>query len=251
LDGCSIIEASRFATYSLPAGRNGDCVIFKRTTKIKLFALIGVMLLGIGLVAAQETATSTSTPVIPTGTPSPVELTCAPANIVKQQADLAAQLATLKLDTSTDAGVTLDKLFKVGEAYQELALNCGYIPADAATRTVGKDVARILKTLDTVSSDPINGQVLYNGDLGCAGCHLSDTPIAPPTEGTYTRIEEERLKDPLLAGYTPEQYLVESIVDPAHYIVPNFKNVMINNFGDRLTLQDLADLIAFLESQDS
>jgi len=33
--------------------------------------------------------------------------------------------------------------------------------------------------------------------------------------------------------------------------VPNFKNVMINNFGDRLTLQDLADLIAFLESQDS
>ena len=160
-------------------------------------------------------------------------------------------MAALKLDTSTDAGQSLDKLFKVGEAYQELALSCGYIPADAATRTVGKDVARILKTLDTVSGDPINGQVLYDGDLGCSGCHLGDAPIAPPTEGTYTRIEEVRLKDPLLAGYTPEQYLVESIVQPTHYVVPNFKNVMINNFGDRLTLQDLADLLAFLESQDS
>ncbi len=224
-------------------------MIFKRTTKIGLLALIGLILISGGLVAAQDTPSTT--PAIPTGTPSPVELTCDPATLLKQQTELAGQLATLKLENSTDAGKSLDRLFKVGEAYQELALNCGYIPADAATRTVGKDVARILKTLDTVSGDPINGQVLYNGDLGCAGCHLSDTPVAPPTEGTYTRIEEERLQDPLLAGYTPEQYLVESIVEPAHYIVPNYQNVMINNFGDRLTLQDLADLITFLESQDT
>ncbi|MBI1282259.1 MAG: hypothetical protein GC179_29300 [Anaerolineaceae bacterium] len=217
-----------------------------------LFALfIGAVLIGAGLVAAQDTATPSPTPALPTGTPAPVDLTCDPAELMNQQNALAAQLQALKLDTSEDAGQSLDKLFKVGEAYQELALTCGYIPADAATRTVGKDVARILKTLDTVTGDPINGQVLYNGDLGCAGCHLGDAPIAPPTEGTYTRIEEERLKDPLLAGYTPEQYLVESIIEPAHYLVPGFQNVMINNFGDRLTLQDLADLVAFLESQDS
>lgn len=212
--------------------------------------MIGIVLIGIGLVAAQETATPAPTPAIPTGTPAPVELSCDPVELIKQQNEFAAQLQALKLDTSEDAGQSLDKLFKVGEAYQELALNCGYIPADAATRTVGKDVARILKTLDTVTGDPINGQVLYNGDLGCAGCHLGDAPIAPLVEGTYTRIEEERLKDPLLAGYTPEHYLVESIIDPAHYVVPGFQNVMLNNFGDRLTLQDLADLIAFLESQD-
>jgi hypothetical protein len=223
---------------------------FQRTANAGILTLIGVLFIGMGLVAAQDTATPSPTPALPTGTPSPVELTCDPAALVKQQSDLASQLAALKLDTSTEAGVTLDKLFKVGEAYQELALNCGYIPADAATRTVGNDVTRILNTLDTVYGDPINGQVIYNGDMGCAGCHLADTPIAPPTEGTYTRIEE-RLKDPLLAGYTPEQYLVESIVQPAHYIVPGFQNVMLNNFGDRLTLQDLADLIVFLESQDS
>jgi hypothetical protein len=46
------------------------------------------------------------------------------------------------------------------------------------------------------------------------------------------------------------QYLVESIVQPGHYIAPGYDNVMPNNFGDRLTLQDLADLLIFLESQD-
>ncbi len=226
-------------------------MILNRTMKIGILVLTGILLISTGLVLARDTATPSPTPPLPTGTPSPVELTCDPAALIKQQTDLAAQLAALKLDTSAEAGSSLDKLFKVGEAYQELALNCGYIPADAATRTVGKDVARILNTLSTVSGDPINGQLIYNGDLGCAGCHLGDAPIAPLTEGTYTRIEEERLKDPLLAGYTPEQYLVESIIEPAHYVVPGFKNVMINNFGDRLTLQDLADLVAFLESQDS
>lgn len=211
---------------------------------------IGILLISAGLVLAQDSTPSTPTPVQPTGTAQPVNITCDPATLLKQQMDLAAQLTALKLDTSTNAGESLDKLFKVGAAYQEMALNCGYIPADAATRTVGKDVARILNTLTTVTGDPINGQVVYNGDLGCAGCHLGDAPIAPPTAGTYTRIEDERLQDPALAGYTVEQYLVESIVQPAHYVVPNFKNVMINNFGDRLTLQDLADLVAFLESQD-
>ena len=221
----------------------------KPTNRALVLALIGMMFLSMGLAAAQDT-TATPTPALPTGTPAPVELTCDPATLMQQQADLAAQLTALKLDTGVSAGESLDKLFKVGAAYQELALNCGYIPADAATRTVGKDVARVLKTLDTVVGDPINGQLLYNGDLGCAGCHLGDAPIAPPTEGTYTRIEEERLQDPLLSGYTPEQYLVESIIEPAHYIVPNYPNVMVNNFGDRLTLQDLADVVAFLESQD-
>jgi mono/diheme cytochrome c family protein len=224
---------------------------FQQSIKIGIAVIIGLTLISMGIVAAQDTATPSPTPAIPTGTPSPVDLTCDPAALLKQQSDLAAQLQALKLDTSDDAGNSLDKLFKVGAAYQELALNCGYIPADAASRTVGNDVARILKTLDAVYGDPINGQVLYNGDLGCAGCHLGDKPIGPPTTGTYTRIEDERLKDPLLADYTPEQYIVESIVQPAHYLVPNYPNVMLGNFGDRITLQDLADLIAFLESQDS
>ncbi len=141
-------------------------------------------------------------------------------------------------------------MFKVGAAYQELALQCGYIPADAATRAVGTDVERILTLLDEVHGDPINGQLLYNGDLGCSGCHEGENHVGPATEGTYTRIEEVRLHDPVLEGYTPEQYIVESIVQPAHYIAPGYPNIMVSNFGDRLTLQELADLLTYLESQD-
>ncbi len=228
-------------------------MLAKRSVISALLALIGILSITVGLAAAQGTSTPnrSPTPALPTGTPQPVDLTCDPAALVQQQIDLAAQLTSLKLDTSTEAGETLDTLFKIGEAYQEMALNCGYIPADAASRTVGTDVARILNTLETVYGDPINGQILYNGDLGCAGCHEGDVPVGPPTESTYTRVEEVRLQDPLLAGYSVEQYLVESIVQPAHYVVPGFNNVMINNFGDRLTLQDLSDVVVFLESQDS
>lgn len=220
-----------------------------RRTLTGLFAIAALMLITLGMAAAQETPTPT--PSIPTGTPSPVELNCDPAELIQQQTDLAAQLAAFKLDTSEDAGVTLDTLFKVGEAYQELALNCGYIPADAASRNVGYDIDRIMNALGTVYGDPINGQLLYNGDLGCAGCHEAEVPLGPPTESTYTRVDEERLQDPAFEGYTVQHYLVESIIDPAEYVVPDYQNVMVSNFGDRMTLQDLADVVSFLESQDS
>ncbi len=214
-----------------------------------LFIIAAFILITVGIAAAQETPIPT--PLMPTSTPQPVELACDPAELTRQQTELAAQLNALKLGTADEAGVTLDTLFKVGEAYQELALSCGYIPADAASRTVGNDINRILNTLDTVYGDPINGQLLYNGDLGCAGCHEAEVPLGPPTEGTYTRTDEERLQDPALAEYTVQHYLVESIIDPAAYIVPDFNNVMVSNFGERLTLQELADLVAYLESQDS
>ncbi len=216
-----------------------------------ILVLVALILITIGITAAQETSTPRPTSTLPTGTPQPVELACDATELTQLQAELAAQVATLKLDTSAATGETLDKLFKVGEAYQELALNCGYIPADAATRTVGTDVDRIMNTLETVYGDPINGQLLYNGDLGCAGCHEAEVPLGPPTEGTYTRVDEERLQDPALEGYTVQHYLVESIIDPAKYIPPDFNNVMVSNFGERLTLQELADLVAYLESQDS
>lgn len=207
-----------------------------------------ICLMSGGVLLAQPTPTPT--PAGPTATPQPVELACDAAELLRQQLELAALLNELKLDNPDAAGVALDNLFNVGAAYQELALNCGYIPADAATRTVGTDVERILNTLETVYGDPLNGQILYDGDLGCAGCHISESKIAPPTEGTYTRVEEIRLADAALVDYTIRQYLVESIVQPAHYLVPNYQNIMLNNFGERITLQELADLVAFLESQD-
>ncbi len=221
--------------------------MLRRSSTIILVAL-GLLLVITGWIAAQETPTPIPTPE---PTPIPVTLLCDPVELLRQQAELSARLQTLPQDmTGASPEIGLDQLFKVGEAYQQLALDCGYIPADAAERPVGSDVERILAALDTVYGDPINGQLLYNGELACAGCHLAEAKVAPPTEGTYTRVLDERLLDPALSAYTATQYLVESIIHPAQYIVPGYTNIMVSNFGDRLSLQQLADVLAFLESQD-
>lgn len=203
---------------------------------IRLIALAAV-LAGAGWLLAQ----SDDTPLI-----------CDPADLLRRQAELANTLDTFPKLAENDPQAALEQLFQVGAAYQELALECGYIPPDIAARFVGADVARILTLLDAVSGDPLNGQLLYNSDtLACYGCHVAQAgEAAPALDGTLTRAEETRLADPSLDGYTVTQYLVESIVQPGHYIAPGYNNVMPNNFGDRLTLQDLADLLIFLESQD-
>lgn len=124
---------------------------------------------------------------------------------------------------------------------------------------LGADVTAITAQLAEVTGDPARGDLLYHGTanatlggvLGCQGCHLQATNgTGPMTDGTWTRVVEQRLQEAQYAGYTPEQYLVESIVVPQAYIVPGFQNLMPQNFGERLTIQDLADIIAYLETMN-
>ena len=126
-----------------------------------------------------------------------------------------------------------------------------------AANSVGTDIEAILAELDTVHGDLSNGQLLYNdietgldgSVLGCLNCHNGTT--APATEGTWTRVDEIRLNDPALADYDVRRYLVESIIHPNDYVVPEFiPNLMPANFGSRLDIQMLADIVAYLESQD-
>lgn len=122
---------------------------------------------------------------------------------------------------------------------------CG---SGGGVETVGTDVPTIVANLATVTGDPQRGQTLYNGALGCAGCHLAGQ-VAPATEGTWTRVVNERLA--ATGAATGEEYIAHSIVLPNDYIVSGFTpGVMPQNFGDRLPLQDLADLVAYLKSQD-
>jgi mono/diheme cytochrome c family protein len=109
----------------------------------------------------------------------------------------------------------------------------------------------IMVNLEEFVGDPQAGEALYNGaQFACAGCHMV-AAVAPLTEGTWTRTLEVRLAEPQLAGYTGEMYLVESIIHPNDYIVPGYPaGVMPLNYGDRLTYQQLADLVAYLKTQD-
>jgi hypothetical protein len=167
-------------------------------------------------------------------------------------------------------------MFRLGAIYQSLALDCGYEPNQAevnmmleralafasldeliAAQSVGVDVDEILNELNEVYGDPLTGQSLYNGlepalggsPLGCAGCH-ENAAIAPLTAGTWTRISDVRLRLPQFGDYTHRQFLVESILRPMAYITPDYAAVMPEIYGGQLTLQQLADVVAFLDSQD-
>jgi len=88
---------------------------------------------------------------------------------------------------------------------------------------------------------------------GCTACHI-DAPTGPAwlpsadQSGIGDRAAT-RLTDPTYTGAasTPEQYLHESIVNPNAYVVDGFPaNVMPQTYGDNLTSQNVADLIAYL-----
>ncbi|MCA9911808.1 MAG: cytochrome c [Anaerolineae bacterium] len=198
---------------------------------------------------------------------------CTPEALAAEQSALFGQYP-LNVDDPLQAQANL---FDLSAALQELALSCGYqpspeqasaqigrtlqfagLPQIIEAMAVGDDVEQILIDLETVNGDSFNGQLLYNGlepaldgtPLTCSSCHLSEA-VAPPTEGTWTRITEERLQDPALEGYDARHYIVESILHPDAYVVPGYTpNLMPAAFGFRLDLQQLEDLIAYLESQD-
>jgi mono/diheme cytochrome c family protein len=120
---------------------------------------------------------------------------------------------------------------------------------------VGTDVATILANLPEYTGDVARGDALYHSvqrsqfgnALGCAGCHQQENNgVGPMTNGTWTRAETERIA--ALSGYTAEQYIVQSIVQPGSYVVPGFNNQMLAVFGDQLSYQDLADLLAYIET---
>ena len=46
-----------------------------------------------------------------------------------------------------------------------------------------------------------------------------------------------------------DQYLIESVVETNIFLVDGYQqDVMPTNFGERVTLQDMADLLAFLKT---
>jgi hypothetical protein len=218
--------------------------------RLPVTLVVLVALLSFTAIVAQQTSTPEPEQVL--------EVSCEPEDIAAAQLELNATLETLEADLNTDADVGLGALYEVGLRYQEIALHCGYIPPNAGELMVGTDVDQILEVLATLHGDPINGQLIYNsidpgadgGQLGCSGCH-SEPEIAPPTSGTWTRWDETYSKLDQFENYDFEHYVVESVIHPGAFIVPDYKSgTMPQNFGDRLNFQNLADVVAYLETQD-
>lgn len=114
---------------------------------------------------------------------------------------------------------------------------------------VGTDI-----TIELPEGDPANGQKLATVQ-GCIGCHVStNTGPAWAASAGVPGIGERaatRFTQPDYTGNatTPEQYLLESIVQPNAYVVEGYpENLMPGNYGQTMTAQDAADLIAYMLS---
>lgn len=125
------------------------------------------------------------------------------------------------------------------------------IPA-TATPFIAKPRADIDLTIMLPVGDAARGSELMKTQ-GCQGCHYNDSLGVGPSwisadgKTISMRAEESWQR----ADYTgkatnAQQYLLESIVDPLAYLVPEYGPVHPANYNETLSEQDKADLIVYL-----
>ncbi len=101
--------------------------------------------------------------------------------------------------------------------------------------------------------DPEAGRALTEGTLGCAACHML-SEVGPSwaakdgLPGLAVRAEIRIGQDDYQGeATTAVQYLIESVVRSNAYVVEGYQpNIMPPNFGERITLQNMADLLAYM-----
>lgn len=123
------------------------------------------------------------------------------------------------------------------------------VPPTPSGPVAGTDITKTLP-----EGDAANGEQLAN-TLGCVACHVTTAtgPAWPAKDGEpgIGARAESRPAQPDYSGAAADahQYLYEAIVAPDMYIVPGFTaGLMPKTYGNQLTEQDLADLIAYLLS---
>jgi len=132
-----------------------------------------------------------------------------------------------------------------------LAAEEGTAPSASQGEPVGTDIA-----VQLPEGDPESGAALsQDSAVGCAACHeLSAVGPAWAPGGGQAGIAgraEERTEAEDYTGEatTARQYLLESIVRTNAHIVEGYEaNIMPGDYGQRLTPQQVADLIAYMQT---
>ncbi|GAB4579435.1 MAG: hypothetical protein Fur0022_21730 [Anaerolineales bacterium] len=96
--------------------------------------------------------------------------------------------------------------------------------------------------------DPVQGERLFsgqvNGQFACSSCHgvfAGQVTTCPNIVGLSAQAGAR------IPGYSAEQYLREAIVLPDAFVVEGYPaGVMPQNFGELMTAQQLADILAYL-----
>jgi mono/diheme cytochrome c family protein len=136
--------------------------------------------------------------------------------------------------------------------WEEVALaegDGGEVPPPSGD-AIGTDI-----TISLPPGDPDRGMALSEGALGCSSCHIL-TPVGPAwaPEASQPGIGEraaDRIEGSDYTGEatTAEEYLIESVVLTDKYIVEGYQSgIMPGNFSERITVQEMADLVAYMLS---
>lgn len=164
---------------------------------------------------------------------------------------LAAMLALASCAPNADAALLSPNLGAVLEAQaaggQVAAVPTPVPPmlAELAPEEVFAGVPDDLSAA-IASADIANGPTLATNN-GCIGCHSLD-PAATMTGPTWQNVGDTAIvREP---GLSPAEYLHQSIVAPGSFVVPGYPNVMPATYGETLSTEDLATLIAYLLSQN-
>src|SRR5436305_11171528 len=138
------------------------------------------------------------------------------------------------------------KAIKPGEYHLFCAEYCGTQHSGMIGRVVVMEPRAYeewLKTGEQTESIVLAGQRLFY-DRGCSGCHSPNSKFhAPLLEGLY------RNPVPLADGSiarADDQYLLDSILQPAKQITAGYDNIM-PSFAGRLSEEEIMQLIAYLK----
>ncbi len=99
---------------------------------------------------------------------------------------------------------------------------------------------------DLPAGDATRGEALFTESIAgaptCASCHaLDDSKLMGPGLQGYAERAIMRHEE-----ISADDYTYTSIVQPAGYIVEGYPNSMYAQYEQRLTAQQIADLIAYL-----
>jgi mono/diheme cytochrome c family protein len=110
---------------------------------------------------------------------------------------------------------------------------------------------------DLPTGDPENGAAIYQLPLGCNACHgiVEDRNTANGPGPWMGELADEAAGR--IPGYTAEDYVYESILLPNAHIAPDCiiggqtadclePSAMPGNFGQRMTEQEMADVLAYI-----
>jgi mono/diheme cytochrome c family protein len=120
-------------------------------------------------------------------------------------------------------------------------------PPTPAGPLAGTDITKELP-----EGDPVSGEAL-SVSLACTACHIAAPTgpawLASATEPGIATRAQARFTEPGYSGTAANafQYLFEAVVLPNIHIVSGFaENLMPNIYGNTLTEQQMADLIAYM-----